>query len=52
MTSRGAFRVELLRVLRGRRLDGFNGWRLEFQLIRYAAGAFEIPSLALGTVPA
>lgn len=52
LTARGAVRRELVRVLHGRPLGHYFGWGIGFQLIRYAASAFEIPSLPLATVPA
>jgi hypothetical protein len=52
LTGRGTVRRELVNVLRGRPLAHYFGWGLAFQLIRYAASAFEIPSVALSTVTA
>lgn len=52
LVSSGGVRKELLGVLEGQPLSRYFGWGLAFQVARYAASAWEVPSLPLTAVPA
>lgn len=50
LVTSGTVREDLVGVLRGKHLSRYFGWGLAFQLARYSASAWEVPSLPLTAV--